>query len=547
MRGNDFMSASKKKKLRSENTAKLTERQIAEQKEAKKIKLYSIIFAVVLVAMVVVAIVVGVNRSIEASGVHEKNTVAVTVGEHPISNAELSYYYIDYANNYANTYGSYLSLFGIDPSVALDKQVIDEETGETWADNFISEAASSVQAIYALADAAEAEGFTLPQEQQDQVDIMSNNLDSYASIYGYSNTDAFLKAQYGNGASKEGYMEYYQRNLLASAYQTNHQENLTYTDDQIREADNADPVKYSSYSFAQYHIPVSKFLTGGTTDESGNTTYTAEEREAAIAAAKVAIAPLTDSEINTVDALNEAIAAMDINAGTEASSTVYTDQASTGINSYLSGWVTAENREPGDVTCIEIPGTVKDENGEDLETITAFYVVLFTGKNDNEVELVNVRHILVSFEGDAQEDGTYSEEVKEAARASAEEILNEWKSGDATEDSFAALANEKSTDTGSNTNGGLYEDVYPGQMVTAFNDWCFDSARKSGDTGIVETTYGYHVIYYVGTTGQTYRDYQIVNELISSDMEAWSQELLESYSITMGDTSYMRKDIVLSN
>ncbi|MCI5484596.1 MAG: peptidylprolyl isomerase [Clostridiales bacterium] len=541
------MSASKKKKLRSENTAKLTERQIAEQKEAKKIKLYSIIFAVVLVAMVVVAIVVGVNRSIEASGVHEKSTVAATVGEHQISNAELSYYYIDYVNNYANTYGSYLSLFGIDPSVALDKQVIDEETGETWADNFISEAASSVQTIYALADAAEAEGFTLPQEQQDQVDIMSNNLDSYASIYGYSNTDAFLKAQYGNGASKEGYMEYYQRNLLASAYQTNHQENLTYTDDQIREADNADPVKYSSYSFAQYHIPVSKFLTGGTTDESGNTTYTAEEREAAIAAAKTAIAPLTDSEINTVDALNEAIAAMDINAGTEASSTVYTDQASTGINSYLSGWVTAENREPGDVTCIEIPGTVKDENGEDLETITAFYVVLFTGKNDNEVELVNVRHILVSFEGDAQEDGTYSEEVKEAARASAEEILNEWKSGDATEDSFAALANEKSTDTGSNTNGGLYEDVYPGQMVTAFNDWCFDSARKSGDTGIVETTYGYHVIYYVGTTGQTYRDYQIVNELISSDMEAWSQELLESYTVTMGDTSYMRKDIVLSN
>ena len=106
----------------------------------------------------------------------------------------------------------------------------------------------------------------------------------------------------------------------------------------------------------------------------------------------------------------------------------------------------------------------------------------------------------------------------------------------------SALANEKSTDTGSNTNGGLYEDVYPGQMVTAFNDWCFDSARKSGDTGIVETTYGYHVIYYVGTTGQTYRDYQIVN-----DMEAWSQELLESYTVTMGDTSYMRKDIVLSN
>ena len=114
-----------------------------------------------------------------------------------------------------------------------------------------------------------------------------------------------------------------------------------------------------------------------------------------------------------------------------------------------------------------------------MDTITGFYVVLFTGKNDNLTNLVNVRHILVSFQGDAQEDGTYSDETKEAARTSAEEILNQWKSGDATEDSFAALANEKSTDGGSNTNGGLYENVFPGQMVAAFSDWCFDSDRKS--------------------------------------------------------------------
>ena len=538
------MSASKKKKLHSENGEKLTERQLAEQKEAKKIQLYSIAFAVVMVALIAVAIVVGINRTITASGVHEKKTVAATVGEHQISNAELSYYYIDYVNNYANNYGSYLSLFGIDSGKALDQQMYDEENGVTWADNFISQAASSAQSVYALADAAAAEGFTLPQEQQEQVEIMANNLDSYASIYGYSNADAFLKAQYGNGASKEGYMAYYQRNLLASAYQTHHQDGLTYTDEQLREADSQDPVKYSSYSYAQYHIPVSKYLTGGTTDDSGNTTYTADERQAAIAAAKEAIAPLT--ECDTLEALNEAIAAMEINADTEASATVYTDQASSGINSYLSAWVTADNRSSGDVTCIEIPGTVQDENGEDLETVTGFYVVLFTGKNDNLTNLVNVRHILVSFEGDTQEDGTYSDEVKEAARTSAEEILSQWQSGEATEDSFAALANEKSTDTGSNANGGLYENVYPGQMVTAFNDWCFDSARKTGDTGIVETNYGYHVIYFVGTADQTYRDYQIENDLRSSDMEAWYTALVENSTLTMGDTSYMRKDIVLS-
>ncbi len=538
------MSASKKKQLRTEGSEKLTERQMAEQKEAKKIQLYSIAFVVVMVVLIAVAIVVGINRSIQASGVHEKKTVAATVGDHQISNAELSYYYIDYVNNYANTYGNYLSLFGIDSTVALDKQMYDEEAGVTWADNFISEAASSVKSIYALADAAEAEGFTLPQEQQDQVDIMSNNLDSYATIYGYSDANSFLKAQYGNGASKESYMAYYQRNLLASAYQTQHQNSLSYTPEQIREADSQDPAAYSSFSYAQYHIPVSKYLTGGTTDAEGNTTYTAEERTAAIAAAKEAIAPLCD--VDTVEALDAAIAAMEINADTEAASTVYTNQARTGINSYLSGWVTAENREPGDVTCIEIPGTVKDENGEDMETITAFYVVLFTGKDENLTNLVNVRHILVGFEGEAQEDGTYSDEVKEAAKTKAEEILNEWKSGDANEDSFAALANEKSTDNGSNANGGLYENVYPGQMVAAFNDWCFDASRKPGDTDIVETNYGYHVMYFSSTSDQTYRDYQIVNNLRNTDMENWYQSLVENYTVTMGDTSYMRKDIVLS-
>lgn len=541
------MSASKKKKLRTEGGEKLTERQLAEQKEAKKIKIYSIAFGVVLAVLVVVAAVVGVNRTIQASGIHEKNTVAASVGEHQLSNAELSYYYIDYINNYANTYGSYLSLFGIDSSVALNEQVFNEETGETWADYFISEATSSAQSVYALADAAAAEGFTLPQEQQEQADIMASNLDSYATLYGYSDTNSFLKAQYGNGASKTSYMDYYRRSLLASAYQESHQDSLTYTPEQIQEADDADPVKYSSYSYAQYYIPVSSFLTGGTTDDSGATTYTAAEREAAIAAAKIAIAPLTDSSITTVEALDEAIAAMEINAESEsAASTVYTDQASSSINSNLSSWVTAASRKAGDVTCIEIPTTVKDENGEDLETINAFYVVLFNGKNDNETELVNVRHILIGFDGEAQEDGTYSDEVKEAARTSAEEVLNEWKSGDATEESFAALAEAKSTDTGSNTNGGLYENVYPGQMVAAFNDWCFDADRKSGDTGIVETNYGYHVMYFVGSAGQTYREYQIVNDLTNSDMESWYQGLLENCPITTGDTSYMRKDIVLS-
>ena len=34
-------------------------------------------------------------------------------------------------------------------------------------------------------------------------------------------------------------------------------------------------------------------------------------------------------------------------------------------------------------------------------------------------------------------------------------------------------------------------------MVTEFNDWCFDASRKPGDTGLVKTKFGYHIMYFV--------------------------------------------------
>lgn len=540
------MSASKKKKLRSEEAGKLTERQVAEQKEAKKVQLYSIAFVVVLAVLVVIALVVGINRSIKASGVNERKTIAATVGSHEISNAELSYYYMDGINNFANNYGSYMYLYGIDSSKPLDQQVVNEETGETWADSFIAQAVSSAQSSYALADAAAAEGFTLPEEQKTQLDAMSINLDSYASIYGYKDADAFLKAQYGSGASKESYLAYYERNLLTSAYQVHQQDSLTYTDEQIREADAQEPARYSSYSYNQYHLPISRFYIGGTTDDNGTTTYSDEEKAAAAEAAKAAAEALTDSSITSVEELDAAIAALPVNEGTEASSSAYTDQAYSAINSYVAEWITDASRQPGDLTSIPVTNTATDENGNETESVVAYYVVMFNGVNTNETSLVNVRHILVSFEGETNEDGTYPEEAKAAAKATAEEILAGWKDGDATEDSFAALANEKSTDTGSNTNGGLYENVYPGQMVANFNDWCFADDRKTGDTGIVETNYGYHIMYFVGDAEQNYRDFQITNTLKNADMQTWYNTLIEGCPVTDGDTSYMRKDIVLS-
>ena len=135
---------------------------------------------------------------------------------------------------------------------------------------------------------------------------------------------------------------------------------------------------------------------------------------------------------------------------------------------------------------------------------------------DKTTSTVDVRHILILPEGATVENVTteeFSDEAWAASEQKAQKILDAWLSGDKTEDSFAELANENSADTGSNTNGGLYTGVTEGQMVEAFNDWCFDADRKAGDYGIVKTQFGYHIMYFCGS--QLLWESQAKSDLIS--------------------------------
>ena len=122
------------------------------------------------------------------------------------------------------------------------------------------------------------------------------------------------------------------------------------------------------------------------------------------------------------------------------------------------------------------------------------------GLKKDETKTVDVRHILVKPEGGTTDDSgktTYSDEEWAACEKKAQEILDEYLAGDQTEERFAELATKYSEDPGSASKGGLYTDVYEGQMVAPFEEWSFDDARKAGDYGLVKTDYGYHVMYYV--------------------------------------------------
>ena len=547
------MSASSKKKLRNElNAAKMTERQLKEQEEAKKLKLLTVSFTAVLALILVVAVVFAAVQFVSNSGIREKNTVAANIGGTELSNAQLNYYYVDAVYDFANTYGAYLSMFGLDMTKPLDEQVSNEETGTTWADDFVSNAISNAQATYALCAEAEANGFALSEEELAEIENSISQLSLYATINGYADTDSYIQAYYGPGATVESFREYTTMNALAQSYYSNYSNLLTYDDAALRAAEEGKEAEYSNFTYNYYYLNVSKFLEGGTTGEDGKTTYSDEERAAAVAKAEAVAKELAEAGFTSVEEFDAAIAALEINAEAESTpkSTACKNYGYANLTAVAKEWLTDAARVSGDMTYLEHATTSTNEDGTEEKTVNGYYIMYFGDVNDNKFPLVNVRHILVTPEGGTYNSQTgttvYSEEEMATAKAEAEEMLQKFLNGDATEEIFIELAKQATDDPGSKENGGLYEDIYPGQMVTNFNDWCFDESRKSGDTGIVESDFGYHIMYFVSNSETIYRDFLIKNALVAADTESWYTALVEACVAEEIDTKYLSRDLVLA-
>ena len=63
-----------------------------------------------------------------------------------------------------------------------------------------------------------------------------------------------------------------------------------------------------------------------------------------------------------------------------------------------------------------------------------------------------------------------------------------------------------------------------GKMVAEYEGWALEEGRKVGDVGIVETTYGYHVMYFIKTVKTTWSDI-IRNDLAAEEYNKLATEL----------------------
>ena len=500
------MSASREKKQRISSAANgPTEKERRQAEAARKERSKTILYTVVgvILAVLVVALLVW------HSGIFTKGKVVATVNGKDYTVAEMGYYYYPTANMY--------SQYGL---------TMDEET-------LRQSAVDSLQRYAALAAAAEADGVTLSEEGAQSVDDTIQQLKNYAA---QNNTSfkSYIRNVYGPYMTESLLRECLTRDTLAQEYYTAHADTLTYTDDDLtayydEHTDDMDTFTYSSV-FIDGSAP-------STTDADGNTVEATDaEKATAMSTAKATADKLLQDleDGGDFDTLAAAATQSDSEDGDEATSYETTVVGSSLANGFSSGsadcvdWLTSADRQEGDLTTIEVADS-------------GYWVLRFTSRalDTESYGSADVRHILIKAE--LAEDATEpTDEAMDAAKAKAQEILDEYNAGDKTAESFGALAEQYSEDTGSNTNGGLYEGITPStSFLPAFIDWTFADGRQPGDTGLVENDqegqYGWHVMYLQDHTLAW--KYTAESALKSDDLSAWTEELEGTYPVTTNDAN----------
>lgn len=494
--------------------------------EKSKAKTY---WAIGIVAAIVVIILLVYN-----SGILVKGQTAATVGEENYSVAQVSYYYQTIANNMASQAQQYQAFgidFGYDTSLSPSEQYYNEEEGVTYADYFLDSALEELQRVTILCQEAEAAGYTLSAEGEEAVASNLNYLTMY-STQNHVSEASYLKMLYGSYMTKSLFTEILTDSVLADEYAAEKAASFTYSDQELESyyEENAGSLDSYSYRFCYLYAD-----TGETTDADGNAVEPTEEEIAAAMDETKANADSLIAQVQAGTPFNTAAQDyLDESSAESYSDPEYnhkTEVLGSALDSTFSQWMMEAGRTSGELTAIEVPNT-------------GYCVVQFLGrdKGENSYQTMNYRSILVLAETTASEDGTAAptEEQLTAAQEQAQALLDQWNDGEATADSFAALAAENSADEAAGETGGLTENANRDSLSADLSAWLFADGRKAGDATVLAYTdstgavTGYQVVY-ADSFGEIRWKYQAANALRSADYEDWYAQVQESYPAALTD------------
>ena len=474
------MSASREKKVRQERGADFVSvKELKAREERNANRRTTAIFTVCAVLFVTAVAAMFLWNS----GTFQRKAAAASVNGQNYSVSDVAYYYY---NGRANALNSNSELNN-DVSMREQEYTASEDY-DTWYDYLADQSVRYLATAQLTAQAAKDAGYDGGSEVDDTVSETMDSLKSSASSQGYD-VAGYIKAIFNGLLTRGDFEKSLRTQALAEAYTNYKADAANYAEDELNAAYDADPNAYSMVSYESLVFSNSNYATEAV--EATETTPAVEADDGS-AAAKAA----------AEDALAQYKAGKALESLAGADGTYTNTSTLYGTGSDMLEWLFDDARKDGDSAVLDY-----SYYGYSMGSV----VVVFHGKERADFHAVNVRHILVEDE------------------ATANDVLAQYQAGEQTEEAFAALAQEHSTDNADN--GGLYENVYVGQMVKPFENWCFDPARQSGDTGIVQTDYGYHIMYFVSANDAPYWQQMAATKLAND----WAQSLSEGIDTQLLD------------
>ncbi len=466
--------------------------------------------AIFLAAVIAVVAVFGVRYYTVPNGKEGKYmnpaSVVATVDGQKISIGMYDYYYASIVSYYEQ-YASY-GYYNLDTTKDYSKQYTTDDDGKkiSWQKFFETEALNEVEQITTYYSKALDEGVTLTSAQKKTIDKQITSLKDSASQNDVS-LDQYIKANFGAYCSEDTIRLMLEQYYLSANYKGKFKSETKVTNDDVDKYYNEHKNDYKKIEF--YYIASSY---DATDDASKSKSIKNAEKTMAKMKDKKSVLALvpevyssyidsdvkssmeSDSKLSEKKAREEAVKSYESNvvATVTGSTSPFDDEMNT--------WLFSDDTKVG---------SKKYYVDEDAGYI---YIVLKTSKATVEDdETYTVRHILITPESDSDSSSSssdsstkkYTDEQWAAAKKKAESVLEKFNKTDKSEYSFAKLAEEYSTDTASTSSGssdafgGLYESVTLGQMVPEFEKWAIDDSRKYGDTSIVKSDYGYHIMFFI--------------------------------------------------
>lgn len=490
-------------KVMTKYDRKVQKRKEEKEKEKKEERISTTVGIVFLVALVCLVASFPIRTYLAT---HE--TYVVINGEE-VNKVEFDYVYNTSKNNYITQYGSYLSYFGLDTSKDLSTQMYSETL--TWQDYFEQNAVESLKQNKALMAEAQAAGFTY--DTTDEYNTFKETIKTSAAAAGVSDKE-YVRSIYGSYATVGRIEEYVKNDMVMNAYYQKLQEDNAPSDDEIQSYYEENKATYDSVDYRlttiEADLPTEPTELADPVEETAADTTGSTDGTAATDSTQDTAYQPSDAEI--AKAMEDAkVLADDAEQTVAKDGEAHENEKKSSVNYLISDWLFDDARKAGDTTVIT------NDNSH------CYYVVAFEKRYLDETPSADVRVIIPT------EDKT------------GEEILEEWKNGAATEDSFAELCKKYTQDTSAVENGGLFEQVTKTGMTEELSNWIFDSSRQAGDTVAITVSDSTYVLYYIGQDQPEWK-INIKNTLVSDTMSQHMQDITADITVEdpKGKLNYLK-------